>query len=273
MSSPHIAFIGSGNMARAIMGGLINNGFDASNISATGRSQAKLDQLKTELGIQVTTDNNAVIAQADVVILAIKPQQMQAVCLEIQAAVEQKKPLIISIAAGITIPMIQNWLSPTLSIVRCMPNTPSLVQCGASGLFANAACNTEQKKLAESLLQATGIVTWVDKEHLMDAVTAVSGSGPAYFFLVMEAMQEAGVKLGLSPETAKQLTLQTALGAAKMAQASDVETTELRKRVTSPGGTTAAALGVFEQQGLKASFELALKAADNRSKSLAKEME
>ena len=272
-NAPKIAFIGAGNMAGAIIGGLINNGFAAGDISATSRKLTTTQPLQAEYGINTSTDNNAAVAEADVVVLGIKPQQMKLVCDDIQASVAKKQPLIISIAAGITIPMLENWLSPTLSVVRCMPNTPALVQCGASGLYANAQCTDDQKQIAEQLLTAIGIVNWVDREELIDAVTAVSGSGPAYFFLVMEAMQEAGMKLGLDAETAKSLTLQTALGAAKMAMASDVDAGELRKRVTSPGGTTAAALDVFEQQGLRDSFFEALTAADQRSKSLAEEME
>ena len=273
IKTANIAFIGAGNMAKAIIGGLVDNGYNPSSITATARTPEKLAALNAELNICTETDNRTAASQADIVILAIKPQQMQQVCEEIAPAIDVNKPLIISIAAGITIALLEKWLSPTLSIVRCMPNTPSLVKCGASGLYANQPTSQAQKALAESILSGIGIANWVASENLMDAVTAVSGSGPAYFFLVMEAMQAAGEKLGLDPEAAKQLTLQTALGAAKMAQASDVDTAELRKRVTSPGGTTAAALAVFAEQGLPEIFEKALQAADDRSKSLAKEMQ
>lgn len=273
MQNNKITFIGAGNMAKAIIGGLIQNGYNKDLISAADKSVENLQLLQTELGIQTYEDNCQAIAAADIIVLAIKPQHMKTVCKELQDSLANSKAVIISIAAGITISMLENNLSPTLSIVRCMPNTPALVQCGASGLYANQQCNEQQKLATEELLSAIGIISWVEQENLIDAVTAVSGSGPAYFFLVMEAMQEAGVTLGLPAETAMQLTIQTALGAAKMAQASDVDAAELRKRVTSPGGTTAAALTVLEEQGLRESFAKALKAADDRSKSLAKEME
>lgn len=273
MQNPTIAFIGAGNMATAIIGGLVSNGFDNKKIWASAPSTKNLAPLQTEHAINISTDNIAAIEQADIVVLGVKPQQMQNVCTAIQASVQIKKPLIISIAAGITCSMLENWLGAETSIVRCMPNTPSLVQTGASGLYANKYCQKQQQEFADFLLTSIGIVSWVETENLIDAVTAVSGSGPAYFFLVMEAMQAAGEALGLDAKTAKDLTLQTALGAAKMAMASDVSAADLRRRVTSPGGTTAAALAVLTGQGLPETFKDALTAADERSKSLAKEMQ
>lgn len=267
-----IAFIGAGNMASAIIGGLIHNGLAASHIRAADPYQPSLDKLAESYGIHTSQDNNQIISGADIVVLAVKPQQMHAVCANIQASLQQHQPLIISIAAGITCGMLEQWIASNAAIVRCMPNTPALVQTGATGLFANARVSDEQKQQADQLLQAIGIVNWVASETQLDAVTALSGSGPAYFFLVMEAMQAAGEALGLDAETAKSLTLQTALGAAKMATESDVDAAELRRRVTSPGGTTAAALAVFENAGLRQLFQQALTAADERSKTLATEM-
>ncbi len=267
-----IAFIGAGNMASAIIGGLINNGFSAANIQAADPWQESLDKLATT-GIQTNSDNNAIIPHADVVVLAIKPQQMKTVCADIQQSINDRKPLIISIAAGITCTMLEQWLGTDNAIVRCMPNTPALVKTGATGLFANAHVSEAQQTIANQLLEAIGIVSWVEEESLLDAVTAVSGSGPAYFFLMMEAMKDAGIALGLDETTAESLTLQTALGAAKMALDSDVDIAELRRRVTSPGGTTEAAINSFENSNFREMFLTALTAADERSKSLAREME
>ncbi len=275
MSNIHttkIAFIGAGNMASAIIGGLITKGFSHTHIWASDPYQESLDKLKASTHVYTSQDNNAIIANADVVILAVKPQQMKMVCADIQQSLTTKKPLIISIAAGITCGMLEQWISKEAAIVRCMPNTPALVLTSASGLFANTNVSTHQREIANQLLEAIGIVSWVEKESLLDAVTALSGSGPAYFFMVMELMIEAGKQLGLDAETAKSLTLQTALGAARMAISSDVDASELRRRVTSPKGTTEAAIKSFEADNLQAIFLKALTAADTRSKSLAKEM-
>lgn len=271
MNNTTIAFVGAGNMASAIIGGLTEQGFATSRLAAADPYQPSLDRLATQ-GVQTGTDNNAIIANADVVVLAVKPQQMREVCADIRTTITGRKPLVISIAAGITCGMLQQWLGENTAIVRCMPNTPALVQTGASGLFANAHVTPAQKDVAHQLLEAIGIVTWVPAESQLDAVTALSGSGPAYFFLLMELMVEAGKQLGLDAKTAEQLTLQTALGAAKMAISSDVDVKELRRRVTSPKGTTEAAIKSFEADQLAAIVQRALNAADARSKSLAEEM-
>ena len=272
MTSPQIAFIGGGNMASALIGGLVKQGFAADRIVATDPLPAALDKLKNVAPVRTTADNLEAVANADMIVLAVKPQVMKQVLQPLADIVQQRKPLIISIAAGIEITSIARWLGGDLPIVRCMPNTPALVQLGATGLFANAQVNTEQKKLADSILRAVGIALWVDSEAQLDAVTAVSGSGPAYFFLVMEAMRDAGVKLGLSPNVAEQLTLQTALGAARMAVDSDVDVVELRRRVTSPNGTTERAIASFESDNLRVLFERALDACDARSRELAKDL-
>lgn len=272
MKNSNITFIGAGNMASAIIGGLIHAGVPAKNISAADPYQPSLDRLKETFAVNTYADNAQAAANADIIVLAVKPQQLKEVCLAMQAAIPQNA-LIISIAAGITLQSLQQWLGNELAIVRCMPNTPALIGRAASALMANTFVNAEQKNLASQLLLAVGSVDWVEAENLLDAVTAVSGSGPAYFFKVMEAMINAGVELGLSRETAENLTLQTALGAAKMARTSDVDVTELRRRVTSPNGTTQAAVEVLEAKGIDQLFKQALSAADARSKSLAKEME
>lgn len=268
---PTLAFIGAGNMARAIIGGLINNGYPAEQIWASEPDASKLIDLK-EQGLQTTCNNSEAVKAADVVILAVKPQVLKSVLTDIATAVQSQKPLLLSVAAGIMTSSMDQWLGGNTSIVRCMPNTPALVQAGANGLYANEQVSGEQKDLAESILQATGITLWVDEESQLDAVTAVSGSGPAYYFLVMESMIQAGVKLGLSEEVAKQLTLQTAQGAAKMALSSDVDPAELRRRVTSPNGTTEQAIKRFLDGGLPELFDDALQACNDRSVELADEL-
>ena len=270
MSDPKIAFIGAGNMASSIIGGLTAKGFDAQSMTASDPYPESLVNLAKIASVNITHDNHQAVANADVVVLAVKPQMMKTVLEDLASSVQQSKPLMISIAAGIETNSLDKWLGGDMPIVRCMPNTPALVQSGATALFANSKVNGEQKELADQILRAVGIALWVEHESALDAVTAVSGSGPAYFFLVMEAMQTAGEQLGLSADVAKQLTLQTALGAAQMAIASDVGTDELRRRVTSPGGTTAEAIKVFEDAGLRDTFNKALIACRDRSEELAK---
>jgi pyrroline-5-carboxylate reductase len=176
--------------------------------------------------------------------------------------------LIISIAAGITEPDLRNWLGGDLAIIRCMPNTPALIGCGATGLFANSFVNKDQRQIADAILSAAGITVWVDDEKLLDSVTALSGSGPAYFFLVIEILQKIGEELGLTPEQARQLTLQTAVGATRMAQQSDESAAVLRKRVTSPGGTTERAIEILQSGGIEKLFSKALTGAYTRCEEL-----
>ena len=218
-----------------------------------------------------TSADNAAAASADVIILAVKPQVLEQVCTDLQPHLSHN-PLIISIAAGIDIPSLSHWLGSDVAIVRCMPNTPALVQTGASGLYANHHTSDNQKVLAAQILEAVGIVQWLDNEALIDPVTAVSGSGPAYYFLFMEAMIDAGVAQGLSRETATELTLQTALGAAKLAQSSDVDVAELRRRVTSPNGTTEQAILSFEKDNLRQTVSRAMDACSDRSREMAREL-
>ncbi|WP_027858086.1 pyrroline-5-carboxylate reductase [Marinobacterium jannaschii] len=268
---PVLAFIGAGNMAKAIFGGLIDNGYPADHIWAAEPDANKLTE-HSALGLKTTTNNAEAVLAADIVVLAVKPQILKGVCQAMADSVQQKQPLIISVAAGIMAPSLDNWLGGNCSIVRCMPNTPALVQTGASGLYANSKVSAEQKQQAEQVLGAVGIAVWVDDEALLDAVTAVSGSGPAYYFLFMEAMIEAGQKLGLTEEVATQLTLQTALGAAKMAQASDVDAAELRRRVCSPNGTTERAVKRFIADGLPKLVEDAMQDCNDRSEEMAREL-
>lgn len=266
-----IGFIGAGNMASSLIGGMIAKGTAAANIAAFDPNSEGLAQLAAATGICACADNQALIERSDIVVIAVKPQVLKQVLLPLAASLQAKKPLIISIVAGITSASIEQWIGQA-AIVRCMPNTPALVQLGASGLVANEQVSSAQRAQAQSVLEAVGIVQWLDSEDQIDAVTAVSGSGPAYFFLLMEAMIEAGEKQGLSREVATQLTLQTALGAATMAINADVDAAELRRRVTSPNGTTQAAIESFEAAGFRAITQAALDAARDRSVELAKEL-
>ena len=267
MSQPKITFIGAGNMARAIIGGLLAEGFSRGDISAAGPRMETLSQVADEFDIAVTTDNASAAAAADVIVLAVKPQMLKAVCEGLQGVLGHR-PLVISLVAGITTASINAWLGGDLAIVRCMPNTPSQVGAGASGLYANALVSDAQKSTANAILGAVGVVQWVADEGLINPVTAVSGSGPAYFFLLMEAMIDAGVELGLSQESATELTLQTALGAAILAKQSEVDVAELRRRVTSPKGTTEQAILSFEKDDIRAMVKRAMLACSNRAEEL-----
>ncbi len=270
MTRAKLAFIGAGNMARSIIGGLVTEGYPATAIAAADPNTEALAALNAQFGVS-TGDNAEVASQAEVVVLAVKPQVMKPVAEALSPHLSHR-PLLISIAAGIDCRSLGLWLGEEQAIVRCMPNTPALVRAGASGLFANARTSESQRQRAEEIMAAVGRVQWLSEEGLMDAVTAVSGSGPAYFFLLMEAMIDAGVELGLSAEQARELTLQTALGAALLAGDSDVAPAELRRRVTSPGGTTERAIKSFEKDQLRAVVARAMTACARRSAELAKEL-
>lgn len=269
MKTQKISFIGGGNMARSLIGGLIADGRNPNSIWVTDINSQPLEQLRSRLGVNTAATNEAAVEQADIVILAVKPQVMRDVAQEIRNVTQRRKPLIISIAAGVREQDLEQWLGGNLAIVRTMPNTPALVQTGATALHANPRVNTPQRNEAETIMRAVGITLWLEDESLMDVVTALSGSGPAYFFLVMEALEAAAIRLGLPEETARLLTQQTAFGAAKMALESPEDAATLRVRVTSPGGTTEQALKVFEDGGLRALIDKAVAAATRRSAELA----
>ncbi|MBI3774027.1 MAG: pyrroline-5-carboxylate reductase [Gammaproteobacteria bacterium] len=272
MSKATIAFIGGGNMARSLVGGLIADGVSAASLRVADVNAEPLERLHSQYGVTTFTDNNAAVQGAQVVLLAVKPQSARTAALELGATLERQRPLIISIVAGLRSADLARWLGYDAAIVRSMPNTPAMVQSGATALHANLVVNTTQRAQAESILRSVGLTLWLDNEDQMDAVTALSGSGPAYFFLIMELMQRAGTRLGLPPETARLLTLQTAFGAAKMALESPEDAATLRQRVTSPGGTTEQALKLFEARGLEQLFSDALAAAARRSQELADQL-
>lgn len=270
MGNTQITFIGAGNMAASIIGGLCKQGLPANNINASNPDQAQLQALKNAYGINTFTDNDRAAKNADIIVLAVKPQIMRQVCEQLAPHLNGQQ-LIISIAAGINCSSLSRWLG-TATIVRCMPNTPALIQQGVSGLFATAQVSAAQRQQAEQLLGAVGLAIWLEDEQLIDAVTAVSGSGPAYFFLLIEAMTQAGIKLGLPAETAAQLAKHTAQGASSMACQSELNATQLRQQVTSPNGTTEAAINALQAGGFNALVDTAVSSAAARSQQLAQQL-
>lgn len=269
MSIQKIAFVGAGNMAAALIGGLIADGTPPEHILASDPSDERLTTLAGS-GIRVLASNTEAATAADVLVLAVKPQMLKAVCQELSPVVQERRPLVISIAAGVRTGELAGWLGGDVALIRTMPNTPAMIQCGATVLFAGPGVSAAQRDAAEHVLRAVGLTRWVEDESLMDAVTALSGSGPAYYFLFMEAMEKAAVELGLPPDSARLLTLQTALGAARMAMESSDDLAALRRKVTSPGGTTERAIQTFEDGGLRALVKQALTAARDRSDELSR---
>ena len=272
MDAPRIAFIGAGNMASSIIGGLVRSGHPVRDISVADPFAPSLLKLSAIATVRVCDSNPAAVEGADVVVMAVKPQVMADAVSSIAPAVSASGAVVMSIAAGITIASMQKRLGEPAAIVRCMPNTPALLGCGASALYANEHTSAQQRDYAQAVLSAVGVATWVEQESSLDAVTALSGSGPAYFFLFMEAMIAAGVDLGLEEKTASLLTLQTALGAARMAGENDAPLAELRRRVTSPGGTTQSAVENFQKNNLDTVVAQAMQAAAQRAAQMAEEM-
>jgi pyrroline-5-carboxylate reductase len=268
MSRQIIAFVGGGNMAASLIGGLLAGGRSPAEIVvAEPRAERRAD-LSGRFGVDVRADNAEAVAGAAVAVLAVKPQVMRPVASALGPQLREQGTLVVSIAAGVREPDLRGWLGYDAPVVRTMPNTPALVRSGATALFANPFVSSGQRDLAESVMRAVGMTLWVQDEALMDVVTAVSGSGPAYFFLVMELLEDAGVKLGLERETARLLTLETAFGAARMALESSEDPATLRARVTSPGGTTERALATLEDAGVRAAFLAAVAAARARAAEL-----
>src|SRR4249919_2726557 len=263
-----LAFIGGGNMARSLIGGLGARGTPPASIRVAEPVDALREGLAKDFGIPVFSDNADAVAGAATWVFAVKPQVMRAVCETLAPVAQASRPLIVSIAAGITTAQLERWLGGDLAVVRTMPNTPALLGAGVTGLFANARVDAEGRMRTAALLSAAGPTVWIDDEARMDAVTAVSGSGPAYVFLLAEALQAAGESGGLPPDVARTLALQTILGAGRMLTDSDVDAAELRRRVTSPNGTTHAAIETFEAGGFRALVARAVHAAAVRGKAL-----
>ena len=268
MDDRTIAFIGGGNMARALIGGLVGRGHPPGRLQVAEPVPALRQALQADFGVGTHETALAAAERADTWVLAVKPQVMRSVCESLAGLAQSRQPLLLSIAAGITTAQLDRWLGGGQAVVRAMPNTPALLGAGATGLFANARVDDAGKAAAEALMQSCGLACWIPGEDLMDAVTAVSGSGPAYVFLLAEAMQEAARAQGLAADTARLLVLQTLLGAARMLSESGEEAATLRQRVTSPGGTTQAAIETFEAGGLRQLVDAAIAAATRRGREL-----
>ena len=266
-----LAFIGGGNMAAALIGGLAKRGLRGDRVMVADPSEGQLRHLVGQYGVGIAADNASAVAGAEVVVLAVKPQQMRGVALGLAPALMAARPLVISVAAGIPHAALARWFGPLIAGVRTMPNRPALNGFGATGLYAPAAVGAAHRALAESIMAAVSATVWVEHESQMDTVTALSGSGPAYFFLFMEALEAAAHERGLPRDIAHRLTLETAFGAAQMARQSADSLAVLREQVTSKGGTTAAALAVLDAAGLRAIVAHAVAAADRRSAELAAE--
>ena len=273
MNIQKIGFIGGGNMASSLLSGLIASGHSPQHLWVSDINPETLTTLAKNLNVNTSASNDELINAVDVVVLAVKPQTLSSVAKSAAPLIQQKKSLVVSIAAGISQHSLSQWLGADTAIVRCMPNTPALVLTGATALHANVQVTPEQRNLAENIMRAVGIALWVNEESELDAVTAVSGSGPAYYFLLMEAMEKAALALGLNEVTARLLVQQTALGAAKIGLESSESPEQLRKRVTSPGGTTQKAIETFEQGGFTELVFKALHAARDRSIEISKESE
>ncbi len=263
-----IGFIGGGNMASSLIGGLIADGLAPEQITVSEPNSERRAQLRAHFAVNTVADNRSVVEQSQVVVLAVKPQVFKQVCSEIQEVAQSQRPLFVSIAAGLRIGDIDRWMGSGNAIVRTMPNTPSLIQTGATGMYANQLVTKAQKERAESILRAVGLTLWVEEEGALDAVTALSGSGPAYFFLIIELLEQAGESLGLKGEASRLLALQTAFGAAKMALESNESCATLRQRVTSPGGTTEKALEILRDGDIEQLLHKALSGARERAQQL-----
>ncbi|MGO2507977.1 MAG: pyrroline-5-carboxylate reductase [Vibrio hibernica] len=272
MEQRKISFIGSGNMARSIFAGMLSSGYKAKNITATGRDESKLKDLADCYGIHTTTDNANAVQDADVVILAVKPQMMSDVC-EAFKTIDLSNKLIISIAAGISAKRLNEMFGQEVNLVRVMPNTPSLVGKGMSGLYATPQVSSADKHFAGDLMSAVGEICWVAQESGINNIIAAAGSAPAYFFLFMEAMQQEAIAQGFDQDTARLLVQQAALGAAEMVVASpELELSTLREQVTSKGGTTAEAIRTFNDCHLSAIVSKAMQAAVKRAEEMEKQL-
>ncbi len=267
MSAHNIGFIGGGNMAQSLIRGLIDAGHDTARLMA-GDPDAGCRAAIDALGVHATPDNQSAIDFADVTVLAVKPQVLAGALAELSIP---PSTLVVSVCAGVPTTGIAKLCAANQPIVRCMPNTPALLRAGATALYANSLADAADRQAAEEILRAVGTVFWVDDEASLDAVTAVSGSGPAYFFYLMEAMTEAGQNLGLAPELAAALTVETAWGAARMARETDLAPSALRRNVTSPGGTTERAVKALNEQQVRKHIIKALQRAHLRSRELAED--
>ena len=266
-----IGFIGAGNMGYALIKGLINSGYPSENIKASDANEDLLQKRSKEFGINTYIDNAKLLKACDVVVLAVKPQVLTKVCTGLRDSIKPNH-LVISIVAGIRVNDINRWLGGEFALVRSMPNTPALMQQGITGMFANKLVSDEQKSIVSTILSTVGQCFWVKEEKLIDAITAISGSGPAYFFLLMQSMTQAAIALGLDKETASALSVQTAYGASTMAVESGEDPQALRQNVTSPNGTTQAAIESFQDQNFEGIVATASRAAYDRAHEISIEL-
>jgi pyrroline-5-carboxylate reductase len=269
MSNKHLAILGGGNMGRALIGGMLRRGTRPEHITVGESSEAAREALSADFGVQATADNAAAVEPAAVIVLAVKPQAAGAVLAPLQPALQRTRPVVISIAAGIRLAALESWCGAGVPVVRAMPNRPALVGAGATGLFAPASVAGTYREVAERVMQAVGEVIWVGAEDDLDVVTALSGSGPAYFFLVAELLTQGAIDLGLDPAAAQRLAIATLHGSGQLAHAGDGDLARLRAEVTSKGGTTEAAVKSFEAADLRGIVARALEAATRRSRELA----
>lgn len=256
-------------MARSLAAGLVKNGWPRARLLLADPDAGQRETLARSLRVRTQADNDAVASRADILVLAVKPQLLKSVVQPLAGVLQRRRPLLVSIAAGIRLGDIERWAGGSLAIVRTMPNTAALIGAGATGLYANERVDARQRAQAEAILRAVGVTVWVASEEQLDVVTALSGSGPAYFFYVMEVLERAAIAGGLDPQQARLLTLETAYGAAKMALEGAEEPALLRARVTSPGGTTERAVDTLRQHNLEGAFSAALQAATTRARELA----
>lgn len=268
MKARTFGFVGAGNMARALIGGVSRGG--EAKVAAFDPDSAKLQSLQKEFGISIASSNAALASDSDIIVICVKPQTISAIVPEMRSALRGTNKLVVSVAAGVSNDDFGQWLGP-IPLVRAMPNTPALIGAGITGLWANDQTTAEHRRIAEGLGECLGEVVWLADEELLHAVTAISGSGPAYFFLVLEALAEGAEELGLEKELAKALVVATARGSIALQQHTDADPAALRDQVTSPGGTTAAALASLEESGLRDIFRRALAQAAFRSRELGNE--
>jgi len=268
MSASTLTFIGGGNMARSLIAGLIRQGTAPAHIHVAEPVTAMREQLTADFGVKTYASATEAAAQGAVWVLAVKPQVLRDVCASLTALARSQQPLVLSIAAGITSTQLERWLGGNPAVVRAMPNTPALLGAGVTGLFATAGVSEAQRRQADAVLASAGRTVWIDDEARMDAVTAVSGSGPAYVFLLAEAMEAAAIAQGLPADAARTLVVQTLLGASRMLDESGEAPVELRRRVTSPNGTTQAAIESFQADGFEAIVARAIDAATRRGHAL-----
>ena len=269
MSNTHLAILGGGNMGRALIGGLLRQGTRPEQISVGESVPTARESLSRELGISATADNRAALASAAIVVVAVKPQDTQSVLEPLRDLLNRNRPTVLSVAAGIRVSALEAWCGPGVPVVRAMPNRPALVGAGATALYAPAHVEAAHRAAAQHVMEASGEVVWVSSEDALDVVTALSGSGPAYFFLLAELMANAAAELGLEPQSARRLAVATLYGSGLLPHTSDVDLARMREQVTSKGGTTEAALRTFDSADLRGIVARALESATLRSRELA----